>query len=153
MVISNKLIFAPALVLASVLLLAGCSTTGEEPTPAPASSTPADGDNGTGNPEPGFGSVPDGKLSENAVVEGRIPTGGAPVLSSAPSDDGTAVVYTFTGDKTNISALKEIFEHEGYKWNDVKGDGSSIFASAENSNLAIDDRGDGTYTYTVFQGE
>lgn len=164
MVLKKQLILAPALVLTSALLLAGCSSPAESPTPSPgdssSSTTPSPQDTESqapiaeGEPTPGGDQAkPDSKIDESAVVEGNIPTGGAEVIGQVIGEDGSSVVYTFSGDATNISALQSIFENNGFKWNPITDDNSSVIASGPNSNLSIEDKGDGTYTYTVFKGE
>jgi hypothetical protein len=155
MVLKKQLILAPTLIVASALLLSGCSTPAEQPAPSPANTSPAPNAEPTPSESPAGEDevMPEGKLDAGAVVEGNIPTGGAAIISEMPSEDGSSVVYTFEGDASNIAALKEIFETSGFIWNDPNGDSSSILASGVNSNLSIDDMGDGTYTYTVFKGE
>lgn len=163
MVLKKQLILAPALVLTSALLLAGCSSPAENTDPAPSRGAPVATPDVTeseapiaeGEPTPGVGdgTTPDSKLDESAVVEGNIPTGGAEILSEGIGEDGSSVVYTFSGDATNISALQSTFENNGFQWNPITEDNSSVIASGPNSNLSIEDKGDGTYTYTVFKGE
>lgn len=166
MVLKKQFILAPALVLTSALLLAGCSSAADdnavtEPAPskssAPVTPSPTTSDESIaeGEPTPGVGdgTTPDSKLDESAVVEGNIPTGGAEILSEGTGEDGSSVVYTFSGDASTITALQSTFENNGFIWNDLNGDNSSVIASGPNANLSIEDKGDGTYTYTVFKGE
>lgn len=156
MVLKKQLILAPALVLTSALLLAGCSSSAETPTPGDSSSSGAPSPQASTpepEPTPGYGTTPEGKLDESAVVEGNIPTGGAVAVSESLGEDGSSVIYVFNGDSSNISSLKSIFETAGFFWNDPTGDSSSVIASGPNANLSIEDKGDGTYTYTVFKGE
>lgn len=165
MVLKKQLVLAPALVITSALLLAGCSspspTVDPEPSESSSTATPTPDVTETeapiaeGEPTPGVGdgTSPDSKLDKGAVVEGSIPTGGAEVLSEDIGEDGSSVVYTFSGDASNIAALQSTFENNGFIWNDLNGDNSSVIASGPNANLSIEDKGDGTYTYTVFKGE
>lgn len=147
MVLRTRLIAGSAAVMLGSLLLAGCSSTGSEPSAAPTTSNAPSAmpDVTIAPPEENTGRVPGGS--------GEVPAIEDTVISTEISGDDLNEVTVYSGDASNIAVLEEGFAANGFIWNNINGDNSYVIASSVKQNATLIDNGDGTYSITLFRGE
>ncbi len=142
---NKKLIAIPAILLASTLLLSGCSSAVSEVEEVSTSPAPT-----------AVEETPKAEIAESTVipitlgdVEG-VPGDVESVLAVDYNEDGTTGVI-FAGTGENILTLQKGFEDAGYSWVDLsEGLGTNVSAVNEQFSVIISVVDTETYSYTIF---
>lgn len=145
MKLNRKVLLVPGVLLASSLILAGCSTGADEAVEPlegkPITSQP------TATPEVEESEAPE----ENTTVVETLEDTEIPVLSedlveTVDNGDGTTT-YVFTGGLSEVELLKPYYEYAGFIWNEPEP--GNVLASGP-SQVTITVNDGGTYELIVF---